>query len=168
MPLVRVAILTVSDRSARGEREDLSGPALIQACRQRGWKIIAAQIVSDEPEEMRLVLADWSQTGDIDLILTTGGTGVAPRDNTPEATRAIIEKEVPGIAESIRAASLKITPHAMISRGVCGIRRKTLIVNLPGSPKAAVESLDVFASIVVHAIELLQDDRHAEKGHSIS
>ncbi len=167
MSLVRVAILTVSDRSARGEREDLSGPALVQACRRQGWIISEVQIVADDPEDIGQVLLHWADDNAVDLILTTGGTGVAPRDNTPEATRAVIEKEVPGISEVIRSASLKITPHAMISRGISGIRRRTLIVNLPGSPKAAVESLDVFAAIVPHAIDLLREDQSAESGHTI-
>lgn len=168
MSAVRVSILTISDRSARGEREDLSGPALVQACQQKGWIISKVLIVSDEPAEIKRALIDLADSHTADLVLTTGGTGVAPRDNTPEATRAVIEKEVPGISEAIRSASLKITPHAMISRGISGIRQKTLIVNLPGSPKAAVESLDVFASIIPHAIDLLREDQRAESGHVIN
>jgi molybdopterin adenylyltransferase len=162
---MKLSILTVSDRSARGEREDLAGPKLEQFMTQRGWKLVQKDIVSDEKEEISRKLVEWADGGECDLILTTGGTGFGRRDITPEATTDIIERMAPGLAEAMRIASMSITPHAMLSRSVCGIRGETLIVNLPGSPKAAVENLEVILPALPHAIELLRDDPEAEKGH---
>jgi len=130
---LRVAILTASDRSARGERPDLSGPALVEVATAQGWEVVRTAILPDDEKILRESLASWADRRDVDLILVTGGTGFAPRDVTPEATRSVIEREAPGLAEAMRAASLKTTPHAMLSRAVCGIRRRTLIINLPGS-----------------------------------
>ncbi len=163
--MLRVAILTVSDRSARGQRADRSGPALAQAVEARGWQVVATELVPDDEEAIRQVLLAWSQRAAVDLILTTGGTGFGPRDVTPEATRAVIEREAPGLAEAMRAASLRITPHAMLSRAVAGIRGRTLIVNLPGSPKAAVENLAVIAPVLPHAVHLLRGDPAGEHHH---
>ena len=132
----------------------------------RGWLASARDIVPDDRERIAAALRVWSARGDIDVILTTGGTGFAPRDVTPEATRDVVEREAPGLAEAIRAASLKITPHAMLSRAVSGIRGRTLILNLPGSPKGAVESLQVVADVLEHAVQLLQEDVNAEAGHA--
>ena len=162
---IRVAILTVSDRSARGERPDASGPVLVEAAQQQGWVVVDTRIVADEQEAIQSVLVEWCQREDIDLALTTGGTGFAPRDITPEATLAIIHRAAPGLAEAMRAESLKLTPHAMLSRGIAGIRGRTLIVNLPGSPKAAAENLRVILSVLPHAIELLRDSPTSEQGH---
>ncbi len=162
---LRVAILTVSDRSARGERPDRSGPALAEAVRARGWAVAAQEVVPDDAEQIAAVLRRWADDGLADVILTTGGTGFAPRDVTPEATRAVIEREAPGLAEAMRAASLQITPHAMLSRAVAGIRGRTLIVNLPGSPKAARENLDVIRPVLPHAVQLLCESPDAEAGH---
>ena len=134
---IRVGILTVSDRSSRGERADASGPLLRQMAQQQGWTVEREALVPDELAAIKATIMNWADVVRLDLILTTGGTGFAPRDVTPEATRAVIEREAPGLAEAMRAASLQKTPHAMLSRAVCGIRGRTLIVNLPGSPRGA-------------------------------
>lgn len=161
-------ILTISDRSSRGERADLSGPALADFVRARGWSASLLDVVPDERPGIASRLTDWCDRGDLDVILTTGGTGFAPRDVTPEATREVIEREAPGLAEAIRAESLKITPHAMLSRGVAGIRGRTIIINLPGSPRGAVESLQVVTGALEHAAQLLREDAQAEKGHQLT
>jgi len=122
-------------------------------------------ILPDEESAIREILTSWADSNEMDLILTTGGTGFSPRDTTPEATRAVIERETPGLAEAMRAASLKITPHAMLSRIVTGIRKKTLIINLPGSPKGAVENLQVVIPVLPHAVQLLQEDPISESTH---
>jgi molybdenum cofactor synthesis domain-containing protein len=162
---IRCAILTVSDRSARGERPDASGPALAQEIQALGWVLARSQIVPDDLDAIRDLLRAWCLAGDVDVILTTGGTGFAPRDVTPEATQAVIERQTPGLAEAMRSASLRITPHAMLSRAVAGIARRTLIVNLPGSPKGALENLQAIAAVLPHAVQLLRDDPAAEQGH---
>ncbi len=163
---VRVAILTVSDRSSRGERPDASGPALVQLAQELGWLVIETAVVSDDRPVIEKTLLDWCSSAQVDLLLTTGGTGFAPRDVTPEATQAVIQRGAPGLAEAMRLESLKVTPHAMLSRAVAGIRDQTLIINLPGSPKAAVENLTVLLSVLPHAIELLRDSPSAEAGHT--
>jgi len=163
---LRVAILTVSDRSARGQREDASGPALRKLALAQGWEVVAQAIVPDEIPAIQARLIQWADTLDCDLILTTGGTGFAPRDVTPEATLSVVERPAPGLAEAMRAASLNITPHAMLSRAAAGIRGRTLIVNLPGSPKAAVENLQVVLPVLPHAVQLLREDPQAEAGHT--
>ena len=162
---LRFGILTVSDRSSRGERADLSGPALVDFVRARGWFASLLDVVPDDRLTIASTLTAWCARGDLDVLLTTGGTGFAPRDVTPEATRDVIEKDTPGLVEAIRAESLKVTPHAMLSRAVAGIRGKTIIINLPGSPKGAVESLQVAADVLEHAVKLLREDADAEKGH---
>ncbi len=163
---MRVGVLTVSDRSARGEREDKSGPLLAELVKERlGAEVVRMDVVPDEREEIAAVLKDWADRLRLDLVLTTGGTGFAPRDVTPEATRDVIEKEAPGLAEAMRAESLKVSPHAMLSRGVAGIRGKTLIVNLPGSPKAVRENLEVILPALPHAVELLNEYPEAEQHH---
>lgn len=164
MPL-RFGILTLSDRSARGERADLSGPALARLIQAEGWSVVKQSILPDEESAIREILVNWADDAELDVILTTGGTGFSPRDVTPEATRAVIEREAPGLSEAMRAASLKITPHAMLSRIVTGIRKKTLIINLPGSPKGAVENLQVILPVFSHAVQLLQDDPASETTH---
>ncbi|HSQ39346.1 MAG TPA: MogA/MoaB family molybdenum cofactor biosynthesis protein [Anaerolineales bacterium] len=163
--ILRFGILTISDRSSRGERADLSGPALADFVRARGWDASLLDVVPDDRPQIAATLTAWCARGDLDVLLTTGGTGFAPRDVTPEATRDILERDAPGLAEAIRAESLKITPHAMLSRGLAGIRGKTILINLPGSPKGAVESLQVVADVLEHAVQLLQEDVKAEKGH---
>jgi len=153
-PINAVAI-TVSDRCARGEADDISGRLLVELLRGAGANIVAHEVLSDDLEPLAEKLRDLADIDGVNLIITTGGTGFGPRDNTPEATARIIEREAPGIAEAIRAESLKHTPMAMISRGVCGIRSGTLIINLPGSPKAVRESFAVIQPILNHAIALL-------------
>jgi molybdopterin adenylyltransferase len=162
---LRFGILTLSDRSSRGERADSSGPALAHLIRAEGWSVAKQSILHDEESAIREILVNWADGAELDVILTTGGTGFSPRDVTPEATRAIIEREAPGLSEAMRAVSLKITPHAMLSRIVTGIRKKTLIINLPGSPKGAVENLQVILPVLEHAIKLLQESPEAEAGH---
>jgi molybdenum cofactor synthesis domain-containing protein len=155
-----VAILTVSDKSSRGEREDAGGPAIREALSSTGieYAEVEYRIVGDEQQHIAEALFHLSERPDVDLILTTGGTGLAPRDVTPQATRGAIEYEVPGIPEAMRAESLKVTPAGMLSRGVAGVRRGTLIVNLPGNPKAVRENLRVIAPALAHAISTLHGD----------
>jgi molybdopterin adenylyltransferase len=155
MSNINAVVITASDACARGEREDASGVALVQLLTDLGAEILATKILSDDLDPLIESLIDFADRDDVNLIVTTGGTGLGPRDNTPEATRLIIEREAPGIAEAIRAESLKVTPMAMISRGVCGVRSGTLIVNLPGSPKAVKESFAVIAPVLPHAMDLL-------------
>lgn len=159
---IRVGILTASDRSARGERPDASGPALADRVRAEGWSVVQTAILPDDRSALAETMRQWADSGLLDVILVTGGTGFAPRDVTPEATRDVIEKEAPGLAEAMRTASLSITPHAMLSRLVAGIRGRTLILDLPGSPKGAVENLQVVLPVLEHAIRLLRDE---DAGH---
>jgi molybdenum cofactor synthesis domain-containing protein len=163
---LRIGILTVSDRSSRGERPDASGPALESAVSAQGWTVVQKAIVPDDRVAIQETLAGWADGAQVDVILTTGGTGFSPRDVTPEATQGVIERQAPGIAEAMRLASLKVTPHAMLSRAVAGIRGCTLIVNLPGSPKGAVENLEVVVPVLPHAVELLKESPGAEVGHA--
>ncbi len=154
---IRVGILTVSDRASRGEYQDLSGPEVRKIVQEKlGAEVVVEEIVPDEREAIEEVLKKWADELDLELILTTGGTGFTPRDVTPEATKAVIEKEAPGLAEAMRAASLQKTPHAMLSRAVAGIRGRTLIVNLPGSPKAARENLEAILPALPHGLDLLR------------
>lgn len=162
---MRIGILTVSDRSAQGERPDLSGPAIEELISERGWSVNRVEIIPDELPLLIDTLATWADSGEFDIILTTGGTGFSPRDITPEATIKVVHREAPGLAEAMRAASLNLTPHAMMSRARAGIRGRTLIVNLPGSPRAAIENLNVVLPVFEHAVALLSDDPGAEAGH---
>jgi len=159
---LRFSILTVSDRSSRGERPDTSGPALAEIVQSQGWQVIKQEIVPDEIETIKEKFQSWSDSDETDVILATGGTGFAPRDVTPEATRAVVERLTPGLDEAMRSASLQITPHAMLSRSVSGVRKRTLIINLPGSPKGATENLQVVLPTLEHAIRLL---RNEDAGH---
>src|SRR4030042_699435 len=162
---IRIGSITVSDRSARGERPDESGPALANNVTQQGWQVIRTEILPDEIEQLIKTLTEWADNGEMDVILTTGGTGFSPRDVTPEATQAIIQRPTPGLAEAMRSASMRFPPHAMLSRATAGIRSRTLIVNLPGSPKGAIENLAVLLPILPHALQLLRDEPSAEAGH---
>lgn len=158
-------IITVSDRSFRKERPDSSGPALVEKVSSLGWSVSYTCIVPDNISEIYDKLIELTDSGDTDVILTTGGTGFSPRDVTPEATRQAIERFTPGLDEAMRANSLAVTKHAMLSRAISGIRKSTIIINLPGSPKAAIENFAVIAPVLEHAIKLLQNDPESEKGH---
>lgn len=162
---IRFGILTLSDRSARGERTDVSGPALADLVHAQNWSVAEQLILPDDESVIRAALIEWADSGRFDIILTTGGTGFALRDVTPEATRAVIQRDAPGLAEVMRFESLKKTPHAMLSRAVAGLRGRTLIVNLPGSPKGAIENLQTILSVLPHAVQLLQDDPASESTH---
>lgn len=150
-----VAVITVSDSSAKGEREDKAGPIIKEAMESLGYLVSESHIVSDDREPLAKLLAEIADEGRAQLVLTTGGTGFSPRDNTPEATMDIAEKPVPGIPEAMRAYSMKITSRAMLSRGTAAIRKRTLIVNLPGSPKAVKENLEVLLPALGHGIDIL-------------
>lgn len=164
--MIRIGVLTVSDRSARGEREDRSGPLLAElAARLPGAVIEEQAIVPDDAAALQAILRRWADDLHLDLILTTGGTGFAPRDVTPEATLAVVDRLAPGFAEAMRAVSLQITPHAMLSRAVAGIRGQTLIVNMPGSPRSVRENFAVIVPALPHAVQLLQDAPDAEAHH---
>jgi molybdenum cofactor synthesis domain-containing protein len=165
---IRVGILTISDRSSRGERPDLSGPVLEDLTQKHGWVVKRSEIVPDDLFTIRDTLVNWADSDEFDVILTTGGTGFAPRDVTPEATQTVIERPTPGIAEAMRSSSLQITPHAMLSRGIAGIRKRTLIINLPGSPNAASENMAVVLPVIPHAVQLLQEDAQSEDGHQFA
>jgi len=163
---IQAAVITVSDACSRGERDDASGKALVEMLREVGAAVVETRIVSDDLEPLAELLTQLSQREDINLIITTGGTGFSPRDNTPEATRAVIEREAPGLSEAMRIKTLENTRMAMLSRGVCGIRSGTLIINLPGSPKGVRESFDVIARILSHAVTLLAG--HTEHSSKLS
>jgi molybdopterin adenylyltransferase len=162
---MRVALLTVSDRGARGDYKDRSGPILADIIQNNTpWQVSHRAVVADEQAKIAATLIGWCDDG-VNLILTSGGTGFSPRDVTPEATKAVIERETPGIAEALRAESLKITRHAMLSRGVAGIRGNTLIINMPGNPKAVRENMTVLLPILPHALALLTNSPDSESQH---
>ncbi len=163
---MRFCVLTISDRSARGEREDSSGPALIEMITGKGWELVEHALLPDEVEQIEAQLMNWCDSKITDIILTTGGTGFSPRDRTPEATLAVLDRPAPGLAEAMRLASLRVTPHAMLSRAICGIRKSTLIINLPGSTRAARENFSVVLPVLEHAVQLMQEDPSSETGHS--
>jgi molybdopterin adenylyltransferase len=152
-PALTAAVVTVSDSCARGEREDLSGPAVAKTLQKHQFEIVACEVIPDEAIQIQNLLIRLAR--EVRLIVTTGGTGIAPRDVTPEATEAICERLLDGVAERMRSEGVKKTPFAALSRGVCGIRGRALILNVPGSPTGAVESLEAVASLIPHAIDLL-------------
>jgi molybdopterin adenylyltransferase len=155
---IKAGIITVSDKGSRGEREDLSGAEIRKLLESVSIHVSRYVVIPDEEKDIREQLVDFSDNARLDLIVTTGGTGVSPRDVTPDATLEVIDKEVPGMAEAMRAKSLEITPHAMISRAVVGIRGTSLIINLPGSPKAVREALQVVLPALRHAVEKIKGD----------
>ena len=157
-----LGILTVSTSGAQGQREDTSGQAIRELLEQQGYEVVRYEVVSDEKELIANRLSQWADSGDVDLIVTTGGTGLGHRDVTPEACLSVIDKEVPGLAEAMRANTLQFTPMAMLSRSVAGIRGRTLIITLPGSPKGARECLDVVSPVLPHALELLKTETVSE------
>lgn len=152
---IRVAVLTISDSAASGQRQDISGPAIVTRCAELAWTVVATAIVPDDPDPIAQRLRDWTQTDLATVILTTGGTGITARDVTPEATRRVIEKELPGVAELMRQRGLEQTPFSVLSRAVVGTCGRTLMVNLPGSPRGAVFSLGVVEHLVQHIVRLL-------------
>lgn len=154
--MIRVAVVTVSDSAVAGTREDRSGPAVRDRVKSLGWSVHSLDVVPDESDQIASLLRRLADSGEVSLVLTTGGTGVAPRDVTPEATRAVIQREISGFGELMRWEGLKFTPKAVLSRAIAGVRGHTLIVNLPGSPKGAVESLDAVAKLVPHVLDLLE------------
>lgn len=156
--MITVGILTISDRCSRGEREDKSGDVIRKAMSQFGSRVVDYAIVPDNKENIVSKLTEWSDKGGVDLIITTGGTGLSPRDVTPEATLDVVDRLVPGFPEAIRAKGIKKTPHAMLSREIAGVRKETLIINLPGSPKAVRESLPVVLPALPHAIEVIKGE----------
>ena len=157
---MRVAILTISDSVSRGINKDASGPALRERCIQLGWDVVVEVVLPDEPEAIRDRLMFLADSGAADLILTTGGTGIGPRDSTPEATMQACQKLLPGISELMRGEGRKKTPSAVLSRAVAGVRERVLIINLPGSPRGAIESLDAVADLLPHALQVLGGARH--------
>lgn len=154
--MITVGILTMSDKGSRGEREDLSGKEIERMIKDLPAEVKAYEVIPDETDIIKAKIKEFVDKKKLDLILTTGGTGVSPRDVTPEATKEVIEKELPGMAEAMRAESLKKTPNAMISRAVCGIRKQSLIINLPGSPRAVRENLSVVLPAISHAVEKIK------------
>ena len=157
---MRVSILTVSDSVAAGKYEDRSGPAVLQRCIQLGWEAVACSVLADDRPAIEAFLKQTADSNSVDLILTTGGTGLGPRDVTPEATMAACERLIPGFSEQMRAAGAKKTARSILSRAAAGIRATTIIINLPGSPRGAVESLDAVAELLPHAVSVLHGARH--------
>jgi molybdenum cofactor synthesis domain-containing protein len=155
-------VITISDACARGEREDESGALLVELLRETQASVLTKVLVSDDLEPLAQRLRALAERDDVNLVVTTGGTGLSPRDNTPEATRAIIEREVPGLAEAMRAETLKQTPTAMLSRGVCGVCSGALVVNLPGSPKGVRECFAVIRPVLAHAVALVAGRSHED------
>jgi molybdopterin adenylyltransferase len=157
---MRVSVLTVSDSVSSGKSEDHSGPAVIARCKELGWAIVSASVLADDQPAIETYLKMIADSKDADLLLTTGGTGVGPRDVTPEATMAITDRLIPGFAEHMRAEGRKTNDRAILSRGVCAIRASTIIVNLPGSPRGAVDSLDAIAELLPHSVRVLHGEHH--------
>lgn len=161
---IKAAVITVSDSAHRGEREDRSGPAVAAALERAGATVVARDLVPDDIELIKQRLEQYCARDDVNLVVTTGGTGLSPRDNTPEATLAVVDKVVPGLAELMRSEGLKSTPMAALSRSVCGVRRRALIINLPGSVRGATESLAPLLPLLPHALELIAGEATGHSG----
>jgi molybdopterin adenylyltransferase len=157
---MRVIIVTISDTVAAGQREDASGPAVARVCVEMGWQVASAKILADDQAAIQQFLIEQTDSANADLILTTGGTGIGPRDVTPEATAAAVTRLIPGLSERMREIGARSNPRSALSRGICGVRGTTIIVNLPGSPRGAVESLQAIAELLPHAAEVLRGARH--------
>jgi molybdopterin adenylyltransferase len=157
---MRVSILTISDSVSAGRSEDRSGASVSSRCRQLGWEVVSSAVRADDQAAIQAFLRETADSEAVDLILTTGGTGFGPRDVTPEATTAVLERVIPGFPERMRAAGAAKTPRAILSRATAGIRRTTIIINLPGSPTGAVESLDVIADLLPHSVAVLRGFHH--------
>ena len=157
---MKIAVITISDTVARDERSDASGPAVVARCKELGWSVDSTHLVADDTVQIQTILKRLADEEKVDLILTTGGTGLGPRDVTPEATQAIADKMIPGFAEEMRRKGLEKTPRAILSRSSAAVRGTTLILNFPGSPKGAVESLDAIAPLIVHSIQIIHGARH--------
>jgi molybdenum cofactor synthesis domain-containing protein len=157
---MRVAVVTVSDSVSRGERQDRSGPEVAERCRALGWQVVSSGAVSDDRDALEMRLTTIADSDSVDLVLTTGGTGIGPRDTTPEATTAVCQRILPGMGELMRAKGREKNPRAVLSRAVAGVYKRALIVNLPGSPRGAVESLDAIADLLPHAVEVLRGASH--------
>jgi molybdopterin adenylyltransferase len=157
---MRVSVLTISDSVAEGKSEDRSGPSVVARCRELGWTIVSSAVCADDRAAIERLLKQAADSSDADVILTTGGTGLGPRDVTPEATAAVVERVIPGFSEHMRAAGAEKFPRAVLSRGAAGIRGKCIIINLPGSPKGALESLDTIADLLPHSVSVVHGARH--------
>lgn len=154
--MIRVAILTVSDSAVRGTRENTSGPAIRKRCEELGWRVAEEDLLPDDQSAIARRLGDWADASVASVVLTTGGTGVSARDVTPEGTRSILDREIPGMAELMRSKGLEQTNFSVLSRAIAGTRKRTLIINLPGSPRGAVHSLNTIAHLVPHVVDLLE------------
>jgi molybdopterin adenylyltransferase len=157
---MRVSILTVSDSVASGKAEDRSGPSVANRCKELSWQVVSSAVCADDRAAIEAFLKRSADSENVDLILTTGGTGLGPRDVTPEATLAVVDRTIPGFPEQMRAAGVKQNPRAILSRAAAGIRGNTIIINLPGSPRGAVESLDAIFELLPHAVAVLHGARH--------
>lgn len=155
---MKSALLILSDKGSQGERIDTSGPALVNWLAGKGVQVVNSKIIPDDADQIEAVLKEWADSGRFDLIVTCGGTGVSPRDLTPDATRRVLDREIPGLGEAMRRASAAITPHALLSRAIAGIRNRTLIINLPGSPKGAIENLAAVWPAIPHGVAKIQGD----------
>ena len=161
--MIPMAVLIVSDRVSRGEMEDKTGPHLAEVIKTHGWRVVETRVVPDERRQIEAALREWSDSDEAEVIITAGGTGLGPRDVTPEATREVIERTVDGMVHVMRSEGLRNTPRAALSRGVVGIRSDTLIINVPGSPQGAEESLKQLAPIIPHAVAMIRGEGHPEQ-----